>query len=70
METLDITPGKSQMPQGTSRPGSNHMTLGSRKPHSHKRIVSLPLDVVPDSSQSTKAMTVEHVSLYLWTLIR
>ena len=29
MECLDIVPGISQMPQGTSRPGSSHMSLGS-----------------------------------------
>jgi len=28
MERLDIVPGISQMPQGTSRPGSSHIRLG------------------------------------------
>jgi hypothetical protein len=32
MERLDIVPGISQMPQGTSRPGSSHIRLGSVKP--------------------------------------
>jgi hypothetical protein len=32
MERLDIVPRMSRMPQGTSRPGSGHMRLGSVKP--------------------------------------
>ena len=32
MQTHDIFPGQSQMPQGTSRLGSSHMWLGSEKP--------------------------------------
>jgi hypothetical protein len=32
MESLDIVPGISQMPQGTSRPGSSHIMLCSVKP--------------------------------------
>jgi len=32
MERLDIVPGISQMPQGTSRPGSSHIQLGLVKP--------------------------------------
>jgi len=32
LETLDIVPGISPMPQYTSRPGSSHMRLGSGKP--------------------------------------
>jgi len=32
MESLDIVPGISQRPQGTSRPGSCHIRLGSVKP--------------------------------------
>jgi len=31
MESFDIVPGKSQMPQGTSRPESSHMSLGSQE---------------------------------------
>jgi hypothetical protein len=31
MESLDIVPGISQMPQGTSRPGSSDISLGSVK---------------------------------------
>jgi hypothetical protein len=31
MDSLDIVPRRSQMPQGTSRPGSSHLRLGSWK---------------------------------------
>ena len=64
MESLDIIPGISQMPHGTSRPGSSHLRLGSGRPQSNKRIVSLPPDVEPDSSLSKKTKPIEPVSLY------
>jgi len=35
METLDSVPGKLQMTQVTSQPGSSHMRLDSRKPLTH-----------------------------------
>ena len=41
-ETLDIVPGKLQIPQGTSRAGSHHLRLGTGKLQSHKPIASLP----------------------------
>jgi len=39
-EILDIVPGTSPMPQGTSRPGSRHMREHSVEPVSHTRSVS------------------------------
>ena len=38
METPDNVPGELQMRQVTSRPGSSHMRLCSRKPQTHKHI--------------------------------
>ena len=40
METLHSIPGKLQMPQVTSWQGRGHMTLGSRKPQTHERILT------------------------------
>ena len=42
LETLDIAPGISPMPQCSSRPGSSQMRVGSRKPKSPERISSYP----------------------------
>jgi hypothetical protein len=64
MESLDIIPGISQMPHGTSRPGSSHLRLGSGRPQSNKCIASLPPDVEPDSSPIMKAKPIQPVSLY------
>jgi len=52
------------MLQGTFRPGSSHMRLGSGEPQCHKRIVSLPLDSSPDSSLSKDAKPAESVFCY------
>jgi len=41
MECLDIVPGIPQMPQGTSRPGSSHMRLGSGKLQSNMSLSCL-----------------------------
>jgi len=41
MESLDIIPGISRMPHGTSRPGSSHLRLGSGRLQLNKRIASL-----------------------------
>jgi len=41
LEYLDIVPRRSQMPQGTSQPGSSHMRLGSGKPQSDAGIPGL-----------------------------
>jgi len=50
MESHDIIPGISQMPQGTPRPGRSHTMLGCRRPQSNKRIASLPTVVEPNSA--------------------
>jgi len=63
MERLDIVPGISQMPQGTSRPGSSHIRLGSLKPQSNMRISGLEPAVEPDTSPLLKAKPVELVCL-------
>jgi len=60
MESLDIVPGISQRPQGTSRPGSCHIRLGWVKPQSKSSIPSGE----PDSSTLLKAKPVEPVSFY------
>jgi len=55
MESLDIVPGISQRPQGTSRPGSSHIRLGSVKPQSKSSIPSGEPAAEPDSSMLPKA---------------
>jgi len=62
MESLDIFPWISYMPQGTSRPGSRHMRLDSRKPHAHYCIASLPPGPELDSSPITQSKPVEPIS--------
>jgi hypothetical protein len=64
MESLDIVPGISQRPQGTSRPGRGHIRLGSVKPQSKSSIPSAEPAVEPDSSMLLKAKPVEPVSFY------
>jgi len=64
MESLDIVPGISQRPQGTSRPGSSHIRLGSVKPQSQSSIPSGEPAAEPDSSMLLKAKPVEPVSFY------
>jgi hypothetical protein len=64
MESLDIVPGISQRPQGTSRPGSSHIRLGSVKPQSQSSIPSGEPAAEPDSSLLLKAKPVEPVSFY------
>jgi len=61
IETLDIVPGISRMPQDTSQPGSSQMGLGSGKPHSPKRIPSLQPSAASDWAQTKYAMAVELV---------
>jgi len=51
LETPDSVPGELQMPQVTSRPGSSYMRLGSPKPQTHERILSLPPALMHDRSQ-------------------
>jgi len=62
MQTIDIVPGQSQMPQETSRPGSSQMRLVSEKPQSHTVIASLLANVVANSSLIENAMAVEPIS--------
>jgi len=64
MERLDIVPGISQRPQGTSRPGSGHIRLGSVKPRSKLSIPSGEPTAEPDLSKLLKAKLVELVSFY------
>jgi len=64
MESLDIVPGISQRPQGTSRPRSSHIRLGSVKPQSKSSIPSGEPAAEPDSSMLLKAKPVEPVSFY------
>jgi len=56
------------MLQGTSRPGSSHMRLGSGEPQCHERIVSLSLDSSPDWSLSKNAKPAESVFGYRYIL--
>jgi len=49
IETLDIVPGISQMPQDISQPGHSHIRLGLRKPQSPEYISSLPPAAESDS---------------------
>jgi len=64
MESLDFVRGISQRPQGTSRPGSSHIRLGSVKPQSKLSICSSEPAAEPDSSTLLKAKPVEPVSFY------
>jgi len=66
MESLDIVPGISFRPQGTSRPASNHNRLGSVKPQSKLSIPSGEPAVEPVSSMLLIAKPVEPVGFYLW----
>jgi len=52
----------SQMLQGTSRPGSCHMRLGSGEPQCHKHVASQLPDQAPDSSLIMIVKPVEPVS--------
>ena len=65
MECLDIVPGISQMPQGTSRPGCSHMWLGPGKPQSNMSIPCLVPATEPDSSLVQIGQPVELVSFDL-----
>jgi len=61
IESLDIVPGISE---GTSRPGSSHLRLGSVKPQSESSIPSGEPAAEPDSSPLLNAKPVEPVSFY------
>jgi len=62
MDSVDIVPGISQRLQGTSRPGSSHIRLGSVKPQSKSSIPNGEPAAEPDSSTLLKAKPVEPVS--------
>jgi len=62
MESVDIVPGISQRPQGTSRPASSHIRLSSVKKQSKSSIPSGDPAVEPDSSTLLKVKPVEPVS--------
>ena len=64
MESLDIVPGISPMPQGTFRPGSCHIRLGFMRPQSNTSIPGLEPAMEPDLSPLLKAKAVEPVSIY------
>jgi hypothetical protein len=64
VESLDIVPGISQRPQGTSRPGISHIRLGSVKPQSKSYIPSGAPAAEPNSSTLLEAKPVEPVSFY------
>jgi len=59
MECLDIVFGILQMPQGTSRPGSSHMRLGSGKPQLNTSIPGLAPTTEPDSLLTQNGKPVE-----------
>jgi len=61
MVSLDIVPGILQRPQGTSRPGSSHIRLGSVKLQSKSSIPSGEPAAEPESSTLPKAKPVEPV---------
>jgi len=62
MESVDIVPGISQRPQGTSRPGYSHIRLGSVKPLSKSSIPSREPAAESDLSMLLKAKPVAPVS--------
>jgi len=64
MERLDIVPGISQMPQGTSRLGSSHIRLSSVKLRSNTTISGLEPATEPDTLPLLKAKPVEPLSFY------
>jgi len=61
-ECLDIVLRISHMLQGTSRPGSSHIRLGSVKPQWNMSIPSLEPAKKPDSSMLLKGKPVEPVN--------
>ena len=62
LETLHSVPGKLQMPQVTSQPGSRHMRLGSQKTQTDECIPSRPPAPMPHWSQIQQSKHVEPVS--------
>jgi hypothetical protein len=64
MDYLDIVPGQLQMPQGTSRPGISHMTLGSGKPRLDTCIPGLAPAIEWDSSPLQNENPIKPGSIY------
>jgi len=64
VERLDIVPGISQMPQGTSRPGSSHILLGLVKLQSNMSISDLLPAAEADMSPLLNGQPVEAVIFY------
>ena len=64
MECLDIVPGLSHIPQGTTRPGSSHIRLSAVKPQWNTGIPSLQPAMEADSSPLLKGKPVEPVRFY------
>jgi len=64
IKSLEIVPGISQMPQGTSRPGSTRIRLGSVMPQLNTSICGFEPTTEHDTSPLLKAKPVEPVSLY------
>jgi len=61
MECVEIAPGISLRPRGTSRPGTSHIRLGSVKPQSRLSIPSGEPAAEPNWSKLLKAKPVEPV---------
>jgi len=59
LKWLDIDPGISQIPQGTFRPGSSYIRLGSGRPQSNTGIPRPAPATEPDSSHLQNAKPVE-----------
>jgi len=64
MQALDMVPGKSHMPQVTSRQGSSQMRLGLERPQADNHIVRAMPAAVPDSSQIVIAKPVQPGSFH------
>jgi len=64
MVSLERVSRISQVPQGTSQPGSSHMRLGSGKPLSRNGMACLLPGVEPNSSPIQRVKHVEPVSFY------
>jgi len=64
MEYIDVVPGISQIPQGTSRPGICHIILGAGKPQSNMGIAGLAPATELDSSPIEPANPVEIIRFY------
>jgi len=64
LEFLEIAAGISQMPQGTSRPGSSHISLGSVKLQLNTSISGLEPAPERNTLPLKKAKPVEPVSVY------